>query len=165
MKRGLTLLAGLAFFALAPAFAQFGSLRAVTGLGIAAGYGTIGAELEVLDDTVRVYPRGSVAYLFGIGGLFSPPYWGFNVQVGAAIYSDFDRTGFFAAARGGVGLIAQNTVGAFVSTASLTGGYRWLINGLELGIEGGVFFASQDLGSYSLVGITPTLAVSAGYRF
>ncbi|MBF6596193.1 MAG: hypothetical protein IVW51_17340 [Thermaceae bacterium] len=80
MKRLMPVLAGLLFLTLTPAFAQFGSLRVVSGVGLAAGYGTAGLELEIPDYSAVVYPRGSLAYTLGVGGLYAPPYWGFNFQ-------------------------------------------------------------------------------------
>ena len=152
--------------ALTPAFSQFGSLRAVTGLGIAAGYGTAGLELEIPEYTAIVYPQGSLAYTLGVGGLYAPPYWGFDFQIGALFYLEPDWRGLFGAVRGGVGLLAQNNVGTFVGTFALTGGYRFVLNqNFDLGLEGGLFVATADYGTVSAIGITPTLAVSVDYRF
>jgi len=166
MKPLMPVLAVLLFLTLTPAFAQFGSLRVVSGLGLAAGYGTVGLELEIPDYSAVVYPRGSLAYTLGVGGLYAPPYWGFNFQAGGILYLEPDWRGLFGALRGGVGLLAQNNVGTFVGTLALTGGYRWVLNrNFDLGLEGGLFIATADYGNVSAIGITPTLAASVGYRF
>lgn len=166
MKRYVNGLAALAILMVTPVLAQFGSLRAVSGLGLAAGYGTVGLELEIPDYTAVVFPRGSLAYTLGLGGLYAPPYWGFNLQLGGVVYLEPDWRGLFGAVRGGVGLLAQNNLGVFVGTLALTGGYRWVLDrNLDLGLEGGVFVATADLGNVNAVGLTPTLALSLGYRF
>jgi hypothetical protein len=57
-------------------------------------------------------------------------------------------------------------VAVLFGTLSLTGGYRLVSGPLELGLEGGLFFASTDTStSQTLLFITPTLAVSMGLRF
>lgn len=143
---------------------SFASVRAVSGLGLAAGYGTIGAEVEWLDPFTVVYPRGSVAYMVGGGVWLGGSVTGGSLQAGAALYAGPDRDGLFAAARGGGAIVADNATR--VGTLSLTGGYRLVTGPLELGLEGGVFFASTDISStQSLLFITPTLALSAGFRF
>lgn len=140
----------------------------MSGLGLAAGYGTIGAEVEWLDPFTVVYPRGSVAYMVGGGVWLGGSVTGGGLQAGAVLYSGPDREGFFGAVRGGGAIVADNItrVGALFGTLSLTGGYRLVTGPLELGLEGGLFFASTDINSnQSLLYITPTLALSAGFRF
>ena len=156
---------------LTPALAQSGSffsIRAVSGLGLAAGYGTIGAEVEWLDPFTLVYPPGSVAYMAGSGVWLGGSVTGAGLQAGAALYTGPDRDGFFGALRGGGAIVADNAtrVGTLFGTLSLTGGYRFVTGPLELGLEGGLFFASTDISTtQSLLYITPTLALSAGFRF
>lgn len=171
MNRFLCLLVILSIFTLTPALAQFGSfvsIRAVSGLGLAAGYGTIGAEVEWLDPFTVVYPRGSVAYMVGGGVWLGGSVTGGSLQAGTALYAGPDRDGFFGAFRGGGAIVADNAtrVGTLFGTLSLTGGYRFVTGPLELGLEGGLFFASTDINAnQSLLYITPTLAISAGFRF
>ncbi|GIW33726.1 hypothetical protein [Meiothermus sp.] len=171
MKRFLSLLVILSIFTLTPALAQLGSfvsVRAVSGLGLAAGYGTLGAEVEWLDPFTVVYPRGSLAYMVGGGVWLGGSVTGGSLQAGAALYSGPDREGLFGAVRGGGAIVADNAtrVGTLFGTLSLSGGYRLVSGPLELGLEGGIFFASTDINAtQSLLYITPTLAISAGFRF
>jgi hypothetical protein len=171
MKPFLSLLVILSSLTLTPALAQFSSLasvRAVSGLGLAAGYGTLGVEVEWLDPFTVVYPRGSVAYMVGGGVWLGGSVTGGGLQAGAALYSGTDRDGLFGAVRGGGAIVADSAtrVAVLFGTLSLTGGYRLVSGPLELGLEGGLFFASTDTStSQTLLFITPTLAISMGLRF
>lgn len=154
----------LLVLSLAPSLAQFATLRTHGSLGF--GVGSVGAEVEWLDPTLIVYPRGSVAYMVGANGyLAAQAIWGLGVYGGAAYYLEPDRQGLFGAVRAGGALFVQNSIGAFAGTAALSGGYRFVTGGLELGLEGGLWLASFDFGNSSLIAITPTVAITAGFRF
>jgi hypothetical protein len=164
MRRLIQFLAMLFVLSLAPSLAQFATLRTQGSLGF--GLGSLGAEVEWLDPTLIVYPRGSVAYMVGANGYLAPQaIWGLGVYGGAAYYLEPDRQGLFGAVRAGGALFVQNSVGAFAGTAALSGGYRFVTGGLEFGLEGGLWLASFDFGNNSVVAITPTLALTAGFRF
>lgn len=170
MKRALKSLAFMAALAMSSALAQEGwaSLRGSLGLGATVSYGFAGslsAELEWLDPSLRVYPRGSVAYLLEVETLLSGPLYGILVEGGGAIYSGYDRTGLFGAVRAGGGLLIQNSTGTFVTTVGLTGGYRMREGPLEMGLEGGLRVTSTDFGSVRVLEFSPLLRLSAGIRF
>ncbi|MDX2005055.1 MAG: hypothetical protein SFU83_07230 [Meiothermus sp.] len=167
-KRMLQLLSLTALLSLGQGLAQ-GSLFSLRGFGgLGVGFGTVNAELEWQDPLVRVYPRGSVAYVAGVGGTAGGNLAAFAVHGGAAIYLGDSRDGWFSAARVGGGVVADTTtrVGTFFGTATLSGGYRLVQGPFELGLEGGLYLASVDLDSTrSAVLLSPVVLLSAGIRF
>lgn len=170
MKRALRFLVVVAMLALGGALAQDGwaSLRGSFGLGTTVSYdfaGSLGVELEWLDPSLRVYPRGSVAYLLDLEMLLSGPQYGVLIEGGGAIYSNYDRTGLFGAIRAGGGLLIENSIGTFVTTLGLTGGYRMSEGPIEMGLEGGLRITSTDLGNVTVLEFSPLLRLSAGVRF
>lgn len=167
MERLLRLLLVLGSLSLTPALAQSGSffsIRAAGGLntlGLAALYGTVGAEVEWLEPFAVVYPRGSVAYMLGGSLWLGTSTTGGSLHFGTAVYTGPGREGLFAALRVGGALLSSTSLGLL----SLTGGYR-LINGpVELGLEGGLLLAGTETANQSLLYINPTLTISAGWRF
>jgi hypothetical protein len=170
MERALRSLLILATVALGAALAQGGwvSLRGNLGAGATVSYGftgSLGLELEWLDPTLGVYPRGSVAYLLELETLLSSPLYGILVEAGGAIYSNYDRSGLFGAIRAGGGLLVENSIGTFVTTLGLTGGYRMSEGPIEMGLEGGLRVTSTDLGDVRVLEFSPLLRLSAGIRF
>ncbi len=160
----------LAMLALGSALAQDGwvSLRGNFGLGTTVSYGfagSLGVELEWLDPSLRVYPRGSVAYLLNLETLLSGPRYGLLVEGGGAIYSNYDRTGLFGAIRAGGGLLIENAIGTFVTTLGLTGGYRMSEGPIEMGLEGGLRITGTDLGNVTVLEFSPLLRLGVGIRF
>jgi hypothetical protein len=167
-KRLLKLLPLLLVLSLTPGLAQSDlfSLRSFGGLGV--GFGTVNAELEWQDPFVRVYPRGSVAYMFGVGATGGGNLAAFSLHGGTAIYLGNNRDSWFSAARVGGGIVADTStrVGTFYATATLSGGYRFVQGPLELGLEGGLYIASADISpTRSAVLLSPVLMLSAGFRF
>jgi len=170
MRRALKSLLFLATLALGSALAQgsWVSLRGGLAAGGTAAYGFAGSldlELEWLDPTLGVYPRGSVAYLFGVETLFSGPLLGVLFEGGGVLYSNNDRTGLFGAVRGGGGVLVQGGSGVFVTTLGLSAGYRLADGPLELGLEGGLRVTTTEYSDVTVLEFSPRVRLSAGVRF